>query len=164
MDTHRSGGKRTAKPILIELVGEEQIFINGVCAFHVGDYHCASVAVADLRQGVRAGEINVKVSDLGRFSPGDSVELRNEFRFGRANYPKVHHAVIEAIDSHSVRISPPPSNDTFWNARGSFIVRRREDRVRMRVERSDKDGVVFKGDTEACGVKLSLSDDRRGGV
>lgn len=120
--------------------------------------------MADLCRGVHSGQTSVAVTNPSLFSVGASVELRNEYRFGRANYPKVHHAVITAIEENLLHISPGPPTDAFWDSRGSFIVQRNTENFHLTSVQKDDRRTIFVAESELLSATCELVADRNGCV
>ncbi len=102
--------------IVVVADGEDVVRLDGP--------RCEAVEIGDARSGLGPGTDALELDCVGGIGPGEQVEIRNEFRFGRANYPKVHAATVTSVEGNRIKFAPPVVGRDFENLRGSFVLRR----------------------------------------
>jgi len=100
------------------------LVVDGCPSLRIGQVTHRAVVAGFVRSGLSPGQGSVEIHDASGLGRGDAIELRNEFRFGRGNYPKVHPASVVAIEGNRVEFHPPVSAPDFRGARGNLLLKR----------------------------------------
>jgi len=149
------GGSALSDRLVFELHDAQLAICAGsVAVAMVGDYNVVPVAVANARSSLAIGTKQVQVDTVQGFSVGAEISIRNEYRFGRANYPVAHSATIVDVSDSTIVFAPPVPDNRFKDARGSFL-RRHSPALRVTAWRLI-DATHAAGDCGGVLVNLSL--------
>lgn len=88
----------------------------------LASYVCEYATIYRVYYGIKDYWIELDTTD--NLQVGDTIEIRNEFQSGRANFPVVHTANVVEIDRSRIRIDTLPKENALFTEKGVFIWKR----------------------------------------
>jgi hypothetical protein len=131
----------------------------------LASYICEYATIYRLHYGIKDYWIELDTTE--NLEVGDTIEIRNEFQSGRANFPAVHTANVVAIDQTRIRIDTLPKENALLTERGVFIWKRGVAEI-TQFEKTQADDIldessiwILNGHNNEIALSLKLSFDHQ---
>lgn len=102
------------------VVFRTQQSLKTIC--RLASYVCEYATIYRVYYGIKDSWIELDTTN--NLQVGDTIEIRNEFQSGRANFPVVHTANVVEIDKTRIRIDTLPKENALLREKGVFIWKR----------------------------------------